>query len=225
MRSPIIKVCGVRTDDVVVASIEAGATHLGLNFVTRSRRRVDLDAAIRLAQKARSLRSDIKLVAVVCDQTQERIEALIAAGVADILQLHGDEPPSEVSHWLARGVPTIKAVGLAPGEGDDALVPYLPWLRNDQGPTASMFDLLIDAKVGGRSGGTGTRIDLERVTAICASSPVIVAGGLNSQNVGDVIVSARPLGVDAASAAEDDGGEPSADRAAAFASRAKSAFD
>jgi phosphoribosylanthranilate isomerase len=76
--------------------------------------------------------------------------------------------------------------------------------------------VLVDAHDPVRRGGTGTTIDWQAVAPIAARRPVILAGGLKPENVGEAISLARPAGVDVSSGVETAPGIKDPDRMAAF---------
>ena len=65
--------------------------------------------------------------------------------------------------------------------------------------------LLVDAHVAGSYGGAGVMADWEQAAALARLMPIILAGGLNAENVQAAIVKVRPWGVDVSSGIETDG--------------------
>ena len=88
---------------------------------------------------------------------------------------------------------------------------------------------LLDASHGGASGGTGKSFDWERTAAVvrevqeAAGGRVVVAGGLNAENVGAAIEAFRPWGVDVASGVEASAGKKDPERLRAFVAAARAA--
>ena len=76
--------------------------------------------------------------------------------------------------------------------------------------------LLVDAHDPVRRGGTGRTIDWSAVARISARRPVILAGGLRAENVGEAITLAKPAGVDVSSGVETAPGVKDHDKIAAF---------
>jgi phosphoribosylanthranilate isomerase len=87
--------------------------------------------------------------------------------------------------------------------------------------------VLIDSKVNGASGGTGTAFDWDSARSVFVQAPkdlqLILAGGLSSENVADAIVRLQPSGVDVASGVEASAGRKNPARVAEFIRRARSA--
>lgn len=210
LTEPVIKVCGVRERGVFAAAVESGATAIGLNFVAGRRRALAVDVAERLVDWARTRYTSLPaLVGVFMDATIEDVRGVRARVGLDWVQLHGTESADDV-RALGRA---IKALPLS---GDEDLQTIC---------THPADVVLVDARINGVFGGTGRRIPADLVARACALRPLIVAGGLHAENVAQLIQSVRPMGVDAASAAEDTTGRPSASRARAFVLAARRAFE
>jgi phosphoribosylanthranilate isomerase len=108
----------------------------------------------------------------------------------DGVQLHGDEPPSEVKN-LARRFRVIKAFAAGPRFKLETLARY---------KAASAF--LMDGYRGGLYGGTGCTADWRLAREARRYGPIIVAGGLRPDNVAQAIAEAQPFGIDVASGVE-----------------------
>lgn len=172
---PWLKICGVTSEQDARLVADAGADAIGLNFVASSKRRVDEASARRIAD---SVRGRVELVGVVANETPERLRALVEAVGLDWLQLHGDEPAS----LLQQLPPAFKAVGIERAF-DVARAAEYPGER-----------LLVDAKHGGTSGGTGQRFDWTWVEELAKTRRLILAGGLTPENVADAVASVNPWG-------------------------------
>jgi phosphoribosylanthranilate isomerase len=198
-----IKVCGLtRAQDVVVA-VEHGATALGFIFWPQSPRYVSPDVAATLI---RDVPDSVRTVGVFVNESVEAIERVAATTGIDLVQLHGDEPPSyatELSYPVLRAmnVNDVHATG---------------W------PAETM--LLLDAADPERRGGTGRCVDWDRAAAIARERTVILAGGLTPDNVEAAIRHVAPMGVDVSSGVEDSPGVKNAARVACFLERARRAL-
>ena len=182
--SPYVKICGItRASDAALAA-DLGASAIGLNFVPGSKRRIDEERARAIAD---SVRDRIELVLVVADMPAAEMLRLRDALGADWLQLHGTESPGDLAAVLPKAFKAAR-IGAPP----DVLA-----ARAFGGPR-----LLVDAKVKGELGGAGVTFDWELVRAFAAERPLILAGGLTPENVGDALDSVHPWGVDVASGVE-----------------------
>ncbi|MEZ4368204.1 MAG: bifunctional indole-3-glycerol phosphate synthase/phosphoribosylanthranilate isomerase [Kofleriaceae bacterium] len=193
-----IKVCGVTVPDDAAMVAAAGVDYVGLNCWPASRRHVVPDRLALLAGAARAARPEIAVVGLFVDAYVDEIAALHAAARFDVVQLHGDESVETCQAVRRRlGLPVWKAVAIA---GADDVAGLRRWLE----PGDAVDAILLDAPSAGR-GGSGTRIDPALATAAVRAYPsarLVLAGGLDPDNVGAAIAEIRPWAVDVASGVE-----------------------
>jgi phosphoribosylanthranilate isomerase len=170
--------------DDALACVELGASAIGVNFVAESPRRVDVATARAIA---RAVGERALVVGVVADMSADTMKRLRDEAELGCLQLHGDEPPSDLAPLLPHA---YKALRIATVE-DAARAALYP---GDH--------LLVDAKVAGARGGTGATFDWSLVTAIARARKLTLAGGLTPENVEAAIAAVRPYCVDVASGVE-----------------------
>jgi len=193
-----VKICGItRVEDALLA-VSAGASAIGLNFVPTSRRRVDEDTALRIAD---AVRGKAELVAVVADRDTAELAGLRHRLGLDFLQLHGSELPSALESLLPYA---FKAARIARAPDVDRADEF----RGER--------LLLDAYVPGELGGTGTAFDWELVVGLARRRNVVLAGGLTKDNVADAVRIVGPWGVDVASGVESEPGIKDAALVTAF---------
>lgn len=194
-----IKCCGMtRVDDAVLAA-RLGADAIGLVFTARSRRQVTLARAREIVA---ALPPFVATVALFMDDDAERVRQILDEVRPTLLQFHGDES----DEWCAQfGHPFLKAVAM--GEGVVALS-HLHDFPHAAG-------LLLDGHAAGEAGGNGKVFDWSLLPDGLAQ-PVIVAGGLHADNVGDAVRAVRPWAVDVASGVESAPGIKAPDRLEAF---------
>ncbi|MCA9510029.1 MAG: phosphoribosylanthranilate isomerase [Myxococcota bacterium] len=182
-----IKICGVVDADDAAAAVEAGADLVGVNFVPDSKRRVDVRVAEAIC--ARLEGTGAERVAVFRDQPWEEIERVLRRVDFDRVQLHGAETEEEVEMIE---LPVIKAIAGADVE------------MAEQYPGSI---LLLDHPTEG--GGQGKSWDWSEASKLIEMGlDVILAGGLDPDNVGEAIAGVGdllPWGVDVATGVESDG--------------------
>jgi phosphoribosylanthranilate isomerase len=192
-----LKVCGItRLADAELA-VEAGAWAIGFILWPGSKRFVEPAMAAGIA---RAMRRRAELVGVFVNPTLDEV-----AHAADVMglthvQLHGDEGPSFCTAVAQRtGCRVIKAVRVRS--------------RADVvGAERFHTDLhMLDAPANGRTW------DWELASARRSSIPLMVAGGLTAENVGEAIAATRPWAVDVASGVESEPGIKDPARVRAFA--------
>jgi phosphoribosylanthranilate isomerase len=184
-----IKICGTRSWHDVELVIAAGADAFGMIFAP-SPRSIEWSAAREIARR---LPLDVAAVAVFTNPDPEDIVRVRGLFGDPIIQLSGDETPE-----LARAIGGCVMKALHVGEESpeeiqmlcDRYAPALP---------------LLDTKVAGAYGGSGKTFDWSRVAMLARFRPLMIAGGLTPENVGDCVRSTRPFGVDVRSGVETDG--------------------
>jgi len=194
-----IKCCGMtRVDDALLAA-RLGADAVGLVFTARSRRQVTLPQAQAIA---RALPPFVASVALFMDDDAAWVREVVDAVQPALLQFHGGETDA----WCAQfGRPFLKALAL--GSGAAALGEFHAY------PHAA--GLLLDGHARGAAGGAGRRFDWSLPLPVTAQ-PLLLAGGLDADNVAAAIAALHPWGVDVASGVESAPGIKSADKLAAF---------
>ncbi|MGD8788120.1 MAG: phosphoribosylanthranilate isomerase, partial [Burkholderiales bacterium] len=144
----------------------------------------------------------ITTVALMVDPSEQEVQAVIEQVRPALLQFHGDESPEFCSGF---SLPYIKALRVRK-ETD-----LLQYARN----YASAKGLLLDAFVEGAHGGTGAAFDWDLIPSKLPL-PLILAGGLNPDNVSEAIRRVRPWAVDVSSGVEAEKGIKDAALIAAF---------
>jgi phosphoribosylanthranilate isomerase len=201
-----IKICGIRRVADALHAVEQGATALGFVFWPNSPRYISPDrAALIIAE----LPADVTTVGVFVNADPAAMQKTVEASGVSAVQLHGDEP---VSYAGALTVPPFRSVTL----GNAADVCPL-W------PAGTTF--LLDAADPARRGGTGVPVDWTRAAALARQWPLVLAGGLNADNVSEAIALVRPVGVDVSSGVEQGPGEKDPARVARFVAQARRAFE
>jgi phosphoribosylanthranilate isomerase len=180
-----IKVCGIIHPDDAQAAVDAGVDLVGLNFVPRTPRCLDLRRAEAIAER---VAGRAERVAVFRDASWEEIERVIRRIEVERVQLHGDEPPEDVEQV---DLPVIKAIR---GADKEAAERYPGTI------------LLLDHPTEG--GGRGRAWNWSDATPLIDEGhDVILAGGLDPRNVGQVLADLGdllPWGVDVATGVEGD---------------------
>jgi phosphoribosylanthranilate isomerase len=194
-----IKICGITRADDALAAVRHGADAIGLVFYPPSPRAVDIEQAQAIVA---ALPPFVTVVGLVVDESRERLQELLGAVRIDLLQFHGKERPQDCR---GMGRPWIKAIRMRVGIDLAAL----------QRQYHEASALLLDAYEPGKPGGTGSRFDWERIPVSMASN-IILAGGLNPDNVETAIRRVRPYAVDVSGGVEATKGIKDPGKIAAF---------
>jgi phosphoribosylanthranilate isomerase len=180
-----IKFCGLTRAEDVRLAVELGVDYVGLVFAPRSPRKLLLGQARMLREL---VPEEIAVVALAMDNTAADIEAILENVRPDLLQFHGGEDDAFCAGF---GTPFLKAIAMGGGVEDAAIV---------AAGFPSAYGYLLDGHAQGEQGGSGQRFDWKRVPRL--DKPVLLAGGLSSENVAIAIRTARPWGVDVSSGIE-----------------------
>jgi phosphoribosylanthranilate isomerase len=168
-----VKICGITNREDALAAVEAGARALGFIFYEKSPRAV---TAAQIKTFAKDIPESVWKVGVFVDEAPARIEEIGAQVGLDVAQLHGAETPAQ----HPRGMRVWKAFRVANGCIGNANYPAEAVLLD--GPSSGKtFDWSLGAEFPGK---------------------LIVAGGLDENNVRDAVARAKPWGVDVSSGIE-----------------------
>ena len=201
-----IKICGVTTPDDARAAVDAGADLIGLNFVSGSRRKLEIGQAVEIAE---AVAGEIERVALFRDEDPFEIERILRRVDVERVQLHGQESPEEVE---AMDLPVIKALRGADREAADSYPGTI---------------LLLDHPTAG--GGSGQSWPWSDAAPLLEDGhDVILAGGLSPDNVGQALAELGellPWGVDVATCVEGEGVRKDPAKIAAFIHAVREAED
>jgi phosphoribosylanthranilate isomerase len=182
-----VKICGITNEDDARTSIALGASALGFNTWSGSKRFLDLAHAGRWIA---GLPPFVTRVALLVNAPLEEAERVARLPFIDALQLHGDEDAAYCAAVARFGRPFIKALRLRSAAALEGLERF------------ATPHFLIDAHVEGQFGGTGVAADLALAREFTARYPratLILAGGLRAENVAAAVRDVRPFGVDVSS--------------------------
>lgn len=180
-----IKVCGITSVEDALAVTAAGADAIGLVFYPKSPRYVSVETA---AEIAACLPPFISITGLFVDADPKDIQKTLDRVPLSLLQFHGNEAPEQCERW---GMRYIKAFRVRPDSFVEEMVK----------PYASACGYLLDSYQKGVPGGTGESFDWHLIPDNL-NRPVILAGGLNPDNVSLAISKVKPYGVDVSSGVE-----------------------
>jgi len=180
-----IKICGLTREADVEAAVAAGADAIGFVCYAKSPRHV---TPARLRPLTRVLPPFATPVLLFVNAAADLVEDALAAVPNALLQFHGDEHEAACSRY---GHPYMRAVRMEEG------VDLLDCERQYPSAAALLLDAPSDVY-----GGSGRTFDWGRVP-LRHAKPLVLAGGLAPDNVGDAIRRVRPFAVDVSSGVED----------------------
>ncbi|MEO0614653.1 MAG: phosphoribosylanthranilate isomerase [Pseudomonadota bacterium] len=192
-----VKVCGLTTLDAVAAAVEAGVDAVGFVFA-ESPRAVSVDAAVLLAGLARG---HARVVAVMRHPQPALAHEVQARVSPDLLQTDAGD---------------YETFDLLPG------VSALPVYRDHD--VTGVDDLPQQLLFEGRNSGSGETADWGLAARVARGRELVLAGGLDADNVGQAIADVAPWGVDVSSGVESAPGQKDAEKIMTFVRRARTAF-
>ena len=180
-----VKICGITREQDAMAAAEYGADAIGFVFYEPSPRYVSVE---RAAAIARELPPFLTTVALFVNADADTIASVVDQVGIDLLQFHGQECPDFCARHRR---PWIRAVRVKPDTD----------LLAAQAEFAAGRGLLLDAYRPGVPGGTGETFDWERIPGELAPR-IVLAGGLNPENISDAVRRVRPYAVDVSGGVE-----------------------
>ncbi len=184
------KICGITRVEDIHAAVNAGVDAIGFVFYAPSPRAVTIAQAKNLAQH---IPAYVSIVGLFVNASSEEIAQVLAEVPLDILQFHGDESAEQCQRMAqSHQRRWYKAIQVQPD------VEVIPIIQQYQQAGASA--MLLDAWHPELKGGTGHRFDWSQFPKL--DLPLILAGGLNSDNIEDAIKITHAYAVDVSGGVE-----------------------
>ncbi len=201
-----IKMCGMTRKEDALAACDAGADAIGFVFYPPSPRCVSIAAAAEISQ---SISTFVDKTALFVNADAGYIREVLSETKADVIQFHGDETELFCQQF---GKPYIKAIRV---KDASQLSEQLKEHRKAN-------SIMLDAYVPGVPGGTGQSFDWALIPDDLKTR-LILAGGLNPENIVDAISAIRPYAVDVSGGIELSKGIKSSLRIREFAAKVRQA--
>ncbi|WP_320047643.1 phosphoribosylanthranilate isomerase [uncultured Ilyobacter sp.] len=180
------KICGIKNQSDVDIVNEFKPDYIGLVFA-KSKRQVTLEKA---AELSKNLDGKIKKVGVFVDEDPEKVAEIAKACGLDILQFHGKESPEYCSSFEDYEVWKSFV-------GDENI------FENIKKYDGCADAFLVDSSVPG----SGKKFDWNNIKELSEIYKIILAGGLNPENVAEAVEKVKPQVVDVSSGVEGDNGK------------------
>lgn len=210
---PLVKIDGFRELEHAQAASDAGADLVGFIFAP-SKRQVTVDIVRPIVD---ALEGPSVPVGVFFEEPADEINAVAKDAGVKHVQLHWR---SDERDLLKLEMPYLLVRRTEPEATFDEIAPALERVLSSVRPP---LRIVVDSYHPGQGGGTGTLADWDLARQLASAFPILLAGGLNPENVADAIEQVRPIGVDVSSGVEIDG-HKSPVLIEAFVRNARSAF-
>ena len=190
-----IKICGIGEEAHALVAVEAGADFIGLVFAP-SKRQVTPTRGYQIASAIKKEANLIKVVGVFVNMPASEVNKFADFVGLDWVQLSGDEP---WKYCREISKPIIKAVRMGQQHPEDICAELAAGAKT---LSPQRFIPLLDSQVEGKYGGTGLTFNWKLAQQVAQRFPVIIAGGLDTENVAQAIEIVSPWGVDVSSGVE-----------------------
>ncbi|HEY93925.1 MAG TPA: phosphoribosylanthranilate isomerase [Dehalococcoidia bacterium] len=194
-----VKICGLNEEEHILAAAEAGADFVGMIFAP-GKRQVTLEQASSMVKAVRNLEKPPAVVGVFVNTPASEVNRIAIECDLDLVQLSDDE---DWQYCLEIDKPVIKVIHISDTDSVGSVVAMI----EDGFSTLQGRDVmyLLDTKSDEAYGGTGKSFSRHIAAGVARKIPVVIAGGLNPENVAGIVDEVHPWGVDVSSGVETDG--------------------
>ena len=198
-----VKICGITSLEDALMAVEAGADALGFVFFDQSPRFIEPGRAARIIAE---LPPFVQVVGLFVNASLDFVNLTADSCRLDIVQLHGEESPSYCQAVRRRVMKVFRVRGM------ESLAPMADY---------QVAAFLLDAYSPNAYGGTGASFDWDCALAAKGHGPIVLAGGLDPDNVASAVARVVPYGVDVSSGVESSPGRKDAEKVRRFIREAK----
>jgi len=194
-----VKICGLTEIEHALATAEAGADFIGLVFAP-SHRKVSTEKAALISKAIHKLKTHPMVVGVFANLPADEVNRTAELCQLDWVQLSGDE---SWSYCREIKKPIIKVVHISSGKTNKDILAEID--TGYQILSSDRLICLLDSRIGEAYGGTGQTFNWQLAEEVSSMFTVIIAGGLNEDNVGQLVERVKPWGVDVSTGVETNG--------------------
>ena len=194
-----VKICGISDIASAIAAGEAGADYLGL-MLAPSRRQITPENALKIVEAVHQLEFHPRIVGVFVNKPAAEINQITDYCKLDWVQLSGDE---NWDYCKEIDTPIIKVFHIT-SDTRQAEVSTAVWQAYSFVPPHQLI-CSLDSTIAGAYGGTGASFNWQIAKEVAAKFSIMIAGGLNPDNVGELLELTKPWAVDVSSGVETNG--------------------
>ena len=197
-----VKICGIKSLDSALTAARAGAEFLGIVFESHSKRYLDPDSSKVLIDSFKAhWHLDRPLwVGVFANQPLEEVNHILNYCNLDMAQLSGQETPLYCKNVIR---PVLKVIHINDDTPTETSVQDADRLLTTYKETCDL--LMLDTFKQGILGGTGQQFNWDIGMDLSSRHSLMLAGGLNPENVSQAIRTIRPSGLAVSSGVETNG--------------------
>ena len=208
----LVKICGIKDVANAMAAVEAGADFLGFVFAP-SKRRITPEKAREIIEAVRRHKPQSgtpipEIVGVFVNSSIGEVLKIAEYCQLDRVQLSGDESWEyccEIERPVMKVIHVHGKTRRERSRNDEIRSVVSEIEKGYKLIPPERLTYLLDSRVGNTFGGTGKTFDWKIAAEIAKTFPVIVAGGLTPENVGELVRRVKPFGVDVSGGVETDG--------------------
>lgn len=195
-----VKICGIKSESELTFALNAGVDAVG--FITDvpvdTPRKINLELAASLISKVPVF---VTSVMVIMPENADIAIDMIQKAQPSAVQVHNDLDITELVKIKGSGINLIKTIKVSQDSTPDEILKQVDALKGVADA------VLLDTAIGGKTGGTGVthNWDISAEVIRRSSIPIILAGGLIPENVGEAVQTVCPYAVDTASGVETGG--------------------
>ena len=187
----ITKICGIKNEDTLICCEDNSVDFFGMIFYPKSPRNISIEDASNLQKKSENL--NINGVGVFVNKNINEIEDIIKKLRLKYVQLHGSEDEEYIKTLKRIGVKVIKSISIS----------NINDLRNISNYNSSDY-FLFDYKPMKNElpGGNAKSFDWNILKNLNTKKPWFLSGGINTDNIKQILEDINPLGIDLSSGVE-----------------------
>ncbi len=187
----IIKICGIQDEDTLLCCEKNNIDFYGMIFYPKSPRNISFENAIKLIKKSESL--NINGVGVFVNKNINQLERIIKNLRLKFIQLHGSENEEYIKKLKKIGVKIIKSISISD-------INDLKKIDKYQSVDYFLFD--YKPNKGELPGGNSKSFDWDILSNLKTNKPWFLSGGINADNIQEILNDMNPFGVDLSSGVE-----------------------
>ena len=187
----ITKICGIQNEDTLVCCEDNSVDFFGMIFYTKSPRNISIKDASNLQKKSENL--NINGVGVFVNKNIDEIKDIINKVKLNFVQLHGLEDEEYIKILKNNGVKVIKSIPIS-NKND------LKKINKYKSADYYLFD--YKPIKGELPGGNAKSFDWGILKNFKSNKPWFLSGGVNIQNIQEILNDINPFGVDLSSGVE-----------------------
>jgi phosphoribosylanthranilate isomerase len=196
-KSPKIKLCGFKDKEQIDFVCGFNIDFIGFVFYKKSPRNVDLQ---NISHITKDIPANIKKVAVIVNETDDKIAQIINLLKPDLLQLHGEENLERVKEIKNKfQLPIIKAIGISEIQDLENISKFEKYCQY----------FLFDYKDNTNNGGSGQSFDWSILDKLNINIDWFLSGGINKNNLAQALTQTNAKMIDLSSALEENRGQKS----------------